>query len=360
MGRASSGGRRQFVSVNFHLAPAWKIRHLGTVNSPFINRFWCLTLGALLVALLAGCDPAAPSPPMRVGTFPWTGYEPLHVASDLGYFNGGTRVRLVEFSSSTQTLRALRNGSIEAATLTLDETLLLAEDLPDIRVVLAMDISHGADVVLGRPGMVDKLADLRGRRVGYEATALGAYVLSRALETAGLRADEVIPVSVQLDEHEKAYSSGRVDAIVTFDPMRSRVLAAGGREVFNSTQMPGEIVDTLVVRQGYLEKHPEAVETLLRGWFKVLDYRKQSPEDATRRLAERLRLTPEQTRDAYRLLLLPDLAENRRMLGGASPAQRAATERLGAVMLRHKLLRRPPALDALFDARALERLETGR
>jgi hypothetical protein len=61
---------------------------------------------------------------------------------------------------------------------TLDEVLLLAEDVPDVRVVLVLDVSQGADVILGRPEIA-RFDELRGRRVGYEATALDAFMLAR-------------------------------------------------------------------------------------------------------------------------------------------------------------------------------------
>src|SRR5262245_54856460 len=180
--------------------------------------FCRLVLWKVLVALVVGCD-SNPPPLLRVGTSSWPGYEPLHLAADLKYFGRATRLRLVEYSSATQTLRAFRNGSIEVATLTLDEVLLLAEDVPDLGVVLVMDSSRGADALLGRADMA-KVADLRGRRVGYEASATGAYMLSRALEMAGLGASDVTPVPVQFDEHEKAFTNRLVDAIVTFEPAR--------------------------------------------------------------------------------------------------------------------------------------------
>ena len=307
----------------------------------------------LLIAMMAGCS-AAPTVPLRVGLIPWLGYEPLNLAASLGYV-GPQAMRVVSFSSSTQTLRAFHDGSIDAAGLTLDETLLVAEDLPDVRAVLVMDVSNGADVVLGGPG-VTTLADLRGRRVGYEATALGAYMLARALESAGLRVEDVTPVSVQFDEHEKALADKAVDAVVTFEPARSRLLATGAHELFSSARIPGEIADLLVVRGAFLTEHPEAVDAAVSAWFKVQTYRRQSPDDASRRLGALLRLTPDPVREAYRLLNLPDLAENRRLLGGEVPALRPIAARLGATMLAKRILLAPPRLD-LFSAGSVNRFE---
>ncbi len=133
----------------------------------------------LLGALLLGCT-SKPEPVLRVGLNVWTGYEPLFLARDLGYIQD-SRVRLVEYGSASQAMRAFQNGAIDAAALTLDEVLLLAQYGERPRVVAVLDISAGGDVLIGHPD-IEQLPEIRGRRVGVEHTALGAYVLIRALQ----------------------------------------------------------------------------------------------------------------------------------------------------------------------------------
>ena len=70
---------------------------------------------------------------------------------------------------------------------------------------------------------------------------------------------------------------------VTFDPYRARFLQAGGKTLFDSTQIPGEIVDILAVRADVFKKHPTHVRALLTGWFGALEYIKADPKDAARR-----------------------------------------------------------------------------
>ncbi|MDQ6966158.1 MAG: hypothetical protein Q9M23_04455, partial [Mariprofundaceae bacterium] len=80
-----------------------------------------MLLALLLTQLLAACTPA-PKPDLRIGTNIWPGYEPLYLARSLGLFKD-TGISLIEYPSSTETMRALRHGSIEAGALTLDEAL---------------------------------------------------------------------------------------------------------------------------------------------------------------------------------------------------------------------------------------------
>lgn len=299
-----------------------------------------LGLAPLLIALWA-CGPA--EPPIRLGFFTWPGYEPFALAEQLGIYR--QPVHIVDYASATQVQRAFRNGDIEVAALTLDEVLLLAEDVPEVRVVLVLDVSHGADVILGRPEFAS-FAELRGRRVGYEATALGAYMLARAQELHGMAPGEVVPVSVQVDEHEAAYRAGRVDAIVTFEPYATRIIAAGARPLFDSSRIPDEIFDVLAVRADTLERRGGAVDDLVRAWFGVLRHIQTHPVDAGGRLAKGLGLHPGVATALYERLPLQGEKENRALLTGQPAGLSAAAVRLMRVMVAHGLLRQEPVAPA--------------
>lgn len=259
-------------------------------------------------------------------------------------------LRIVDYASAEQGLQAVRNGVAEVCPCTLDEALPLAADLPDLRIVQVLDSSYGADVILAQ-AEVPSLQALRGRRIGYEATALGAYVLTRGLATAGLSAADVTPVFLQVDEHERAFRERRVDAVVTYEPVRARLLAAGARSLFDSTQIPGEIVDVLVSRVSVVEGRTDALVAVVRGWLLAAERVRVRPEDTKLFLARRMALPPDEVLGAFAGIRLADLAENRAQLEGAPPRLAGVARRLGDTMVANRLLDRPPELDQLFDAR---------
>ena len=65
--------------------------------------------------------------------------------------------------SASDIMHAMRNDVLEGAALTLDETLSLIDDGIDLKVILVMDISNGADVLLAKPE-IQSIADLRGEK----------------------------------------------------------------------------------------------------------------------------------------------------------------------------------------------------
>ena len=322
-------------------------------SAPSRFRLW-LILWLLALVCVIGCESRS-KPPVRLATLPWPGYEPIVLGRDLGYYEKRS-VDILDFSTPTQVLRAFRNGAIDVGLLTMDQVLFLRQDIADLKIVLLLDFSNGADAVMAKPD-IGSLQDLRGRRIGYEANALGAYMLTRTLEQAGLRLHEVKAVSVELDEHEKAFRAGEVDAIVTSDPSRSRLLATGAKLLFDSSKIPNEITDVLVVRESYLKSNPEAVEALLRGWFKALKYMEANSEDAYKRIGWRLKSTPVELRDTFSLMKLLDLAENRRLLTGNPPGLLPSVHRLVDIMLAHKMIARPDAIETLFDGSLIEAIQ---
>src|SRR6202158_260598 len=151
-----------------------------------------------LVLTLSGCMRET-EPPLRIGTNVWIGSEPLYLARDLGYLDREA-VQLVEYPSASEVSRAFRNQAIDGMVISLDELFVLAVDGPQPKVVVIVDVSHGADVVVGRRGM-RAMKDLRGKRVAVESNALGAFVLSRALALNGMQASDVSIVHLETNEH---------------------------------------------------------------------------------------------------------------------------------------------------------------
>jgi NitT/TauT family transport system substrate-binding protein len=315
--------------------------------SPWRRAKQCLLLlPGLALALILGSCVREPEPPLRIGTNVWIGSEPLYLARELGHLDAKA-VRLVEYPSASEVLRAYRNQAIDGMSITLDELFVLAEDGLQPRAILVEDVSHGADGVVGRAGM-KTMKDLKGKRIAVESGALGAFMLSRALVLNGMQAGEVEMVHLESNEHSRAFEQRQIDGAVTMDPFRTQLLRAGGASLFDSTQIPGEIVDVVAVRSSVLDKQPDALRTLLAGWFKAIDYLKREPEDAGRRMGLRQQATGEQFLESLKGVRFPSREENLKMLAGAPPELTVTGGKLMALMLEAKLLRSAVNIEELL------------
>ncbi|WP_375772188.1 ABC transporter substrate-binding protein [Archangium gephyra] len=290
-------------------------------------------LAALL--LLGACTPT-PEPRLRMGTIPWPGNEPLFLGQELGLLPS-RYVHLVEYRSSAQLMRAFRNGAIDAVSASLEEVLSLEQLGHDPRVVLVLDASHGADCLMVRPDM-ESLSALAGRRVGSEESLLGMYMLTRVLEQARLRREDVRVEIGSLETQVETWQRGELDAVVTFEPYCQRLADLGARKLFDSSRIPGEIVDVLVVRKDFLEARPRQVDALLRGWFATLAWKQQHPEEAMQRMAGRLGLEPRRFHEASSGVRLMDEQAQRPLLTGSRPGLQETLERMGELLRYHQLL----------------------
>lgn len=305
-----------------------------------------LMLSLMLAPLLADA-----THPIRLGTNVWPGYEPLYLAAEREAWRERLGVRLVEYPSATEVIRAFRNRALEAAALTLDEVLTLREAQIPLKVIAVLDVSAGGDVILAKPE-IERFSDLRGRRVGVESSALGAFFLTRALEINGITLDEIEIVHLDVSAHLGAYNADRVDAVVTFEPVRTKLLNEGARELFSSRDIPGEVVDVLVVHAEVLDAHPDRLRALLAGWFRALDYLRDEPMAAASFTARRLKITPEEVIASYQGLELPDARRNAALL---KQGLRGTLQLLQQALIREGLLQQPQDTQGLIEAGLLPR-----
>lgn len=294
---------------------------------------------------LAGCANA--EMPLRVAVNGWIGYASLFLAQEQGHAPEAV-VRLVEFPSNTASVMALLNHDVAAAALTLDELLQAREGGLNIRAAMVFDESCGADVVMAHP-RVATLADLRGKRIGVESTAVGALMLSRLLDAAGLPATALVKVPLTADRHVAAYTSGAVDAVITFEPMASRLQQQGAHRLLDSSRFPGLIVDVLAVSADIDLRQAAQLRQLIQGHFQAIQHLQAHPAHASRLLSPHLQLASDAVLEAFKGIRMADAQDNRQWLAGSQPRLQASARAVGQTMLDSRLLQRPADVADLCD-----------
>ncbi len=305
-------------------------------------------LVGLLLTLVACSGPDEPG--FRLGLLTWPGNEPVHFAREVGAIDS-VRIEFVEFESPADLASAFRLSGIDAACLTADFAVDLAQASPDLRIVFVVSESVGADVVLAREEITDA-SELRGARIGVEVSPLGAHVLDGLLRHAGLEAADVELVSVDVADHREAFDEHDLDALVTYQPYAERVTEDDGLHVvFDSSEIPGEIVDVILTRQSVLETRERSLRHLIDGWTTTLERIDHDPA-AFVAFGARHEAVPEET---FRRMLagieIFDAADNRRLLVEETGATLEVLRRCEAALRRQGLIREPVDLSRLPDGR---------
>lgn len=310
---------------------------------------------ALLLTLLAGCD-RPPKPPLVFGASVWPGYETIYLAQSQGYFPQ-QGLRLTDYGHNAEVMQAFRNHTIQAAGMTMDEALLLRREMPDLKIVLLFDASNGADVILAQPG-ITSMAQLRGKRVGVENTTLGVYFLSLALKQAGLGSRQISIVPLSLNEQEAAFREHKVDAVVTFDPVRARLLKMGAVPLFDSSRVPDKLLDVLVTRDEYIGEYHQELRQLVQGWARALDFLQQDRVKAIQLMAQREKVEPAQFEEALQGIKLLGLQRNREMILGDPPTATTSVDDLQRFMLNSGRLQVGQDASMLLDPTLLAEIKS--
>ncbi|OUS26799.1 hypothetical protein A9Q99_16400 [Gammaproteobacteria bacterium 45_16_T64] len=290
--------------------------------------------------------------PVKVGTILWPGYEPLHLAREYGLYEGHN-IDLVELASASDVIRAMANGSLHMATLTLDETIgLLASGL-DLSVIGILDVSKGADMVISHQPMTS-LENIEGKKIGVETGGVGGIMLAGFLEHAGVALEDVHIVPLNIQMHRDAFKLQAVDIVVTHEPTAGALLREGGHRIFDSSNIPDRIMDVLVVRTDWAVGHREQIQKIISGYFSARKSMHNNKLDAYRKMAQRSGIKYEDLVLGFEGLHLPNLGENRIWLTQCEKYLGQRIILLSALMMKQGLIDSLPAKNLVCDASWLE------
>jgi len=259
--------------------------------------------------LLAGCQPA--QPPVNLAGNTWLGYQPLYLALaerdcadcilELG---DNQQLQVTMLPSTTQVLRLLSTGQLDAAMLTLDEALTFQSETGiDICIASVLSYSNGADAVLTRPDF----DPAKAFQIGYEETALGGYMLRRTLELKGWAPERFTTRTLVPRRHVQALLDREIDVVISYEPYVSQLLKAGAVTLLDSRQLPGEIIDILVVRRQVWQQRQQLFTLLLNDiWPKGLARLQQPDAAALTLLSRNTELSLEELQQALAGMVFPD------------------------------------------------------
>lgn len=251
-----------------------------------------LTL-ALALTMLAGCavvptasgsTPSSEPVEVSMGFCTWTGYAPMFIAKEKGYFadaNINMDIKVIEDESTYASL--LTNGSVPFIATAQDPNIKMFANGAPIEYVLMMDSSCGADGLVVTAD-IQSIDDLKGKNVALDKSASSYYFFLTALENGSSLTEDDLNVIDMGDTTEAglAFMSGNVDAAIMWEPELSEALESveGAHAIVTSADYPKTIMDSLVVSKEYAKKNPEVVDAVAECWYKAVDYLKENPEDA--------------------------------------------------------------------------------
>ena len=229
------------------------------------------------------------SPSIVIGYSNWAGWWPWAIAESEGLFaKHNIDVEMRWYDNYSESMEDLANGYIDGNSQTLNDTITFAENaVKGEVVVLVNDNSAGNDKIIAAKG-INKVKELKNKRVAVEAGVVDDFLLTLALEKEGMSRSDVDIVDAETGAATEAFAAGQVDAVGAFPPFWLTALKRkGAKEITSSKDFPGAIPDLLVVTNELVNKHPDRVQALIDTWFDVLDFMAEDPERADEIMADR-------------------------------------------------------------------------
>ena len=172
-------------------------------------------------------------------------------------------------------------GKVDAAVMANMEALAMpAKAGVDTTVLLVGDYSNGNDAILVR-GISD-VKGLKGTEVYLVELSVSHYLLARALEMHGVKESELQVVNTSDSDIAPAFIANKSQkAVVTWNPMVMTIEQIPGvSKIFDSSKIPGEILDLLVINTKVLTDEPRFAEALVGAWYEVMSLMSQRGPEA--------------------------------------------------------------------------------
>lgn len=302
----------------------------------------------------------ADQPPLVIGYSNWAGWWPWAIAEEEGLFaKNGLNVRMQWFDGYLESMQALAAGQLDGNSQTLNDTISFAGEAINGEVaVLVNDNSAGNDKIIVAPG-IETIQDLKGKTVAIEEGVVDDFLLSLALEEAGMSRNDVIIKPLETGAAAAAFAAGQADAVGAFPPFWLTALQReGSKALITSAEFPGAIPDLLVVTEKLIEEKPEQVQALVKTWFDIREFMEQNPERSDEIMARRAGVSPEELqlfKEGTRFLTLEENVE------AFSPGDNMkhmpyAAERMADFMINVGFIDQKPDLDKILDGQFVNRL----
>lgn len=191
----------------------------------------------------------------------------------------GINVEITQINDYIESINQYTAGEYDACAMTnMDGLSIPAAGGVDTTALIAGDYSNGNDGLIMKDG--GPLEKIKGQKVNLVELSVSHYFLVRALESVGLSEPDITVVNTSDADMVSIYGTPDVTSVATWNPMLSEILdTQKGELVFDSSKIPGEIIDIMTANTETLKDNPDFGKALVGAWFETLELMKSdTPE----------------------------------------------------------------------------------
>jgi sulfonate transport system substrate-binding protein len=227
-----------------------------------------LLASALLVALFPGASLKAADKPKEI-RLDWATYNPVSVLLknkgllEKEFARDGISILWVQTVSSANALQFLNAGSIDLGSTAGSAALIARVNGNPIKSIYVFSRPEWTALVTTADSKINKVADLKGKKVAMVRGTDPHIFLVRALLSVGLTEKDITPVLVQQHaDGGTALLRGDVDAWAGLDPMMAQHEIEDGARLFYRNPA-ANTWGILNAREAFLKEQPDIARRVL-------------------------------------------------------------------------------------------------
>jgi sulfonate transport system substrate-binding protein len=248
--------------------------------------FWSrrsILASALFVGLVPSTALFAQDKPKEI-RIDWATYNPVSlVLKDKGllekeFAKDGITIRWVQSAGSNKALEFLNASSIDFGSTAGSAALVAKVNGNPIKSIYVYSRPEWTALVTGKNSAINKIEDLKGKRVAVTRGTDPHIFLVRALQSVKLTDKDITPVLLQHADGKAALIRGDVDAWAGLDPMMAAAEIEDGAKLFYRNK-DANTWGILNVREDFLKKHPDLVQRVLKVYEDARKYSLANPDE---------------------------------------------------------------------------------
>ncbi len=250
-----------------------------------------LATALLLLSLLPSHTIAAERTKFKIAWSIYVGWMPWGYGDSSGIVKKwadkyGIEIDVVQINDYIESINQYTAGQFDGCTMTnMDGLTIPAAGGVDSTALIVGDFSNGNDGVVLKGKKSFK--DIKGQNVNLVELSVSHYLLARGLESVGLAEKDIKVVNTSDADMVAVYGTKSVTAVTTWNPLLSEITAMpNSHKVFDSSAIPGEIIDLLVVNTDTLKKYPKFGKALTGAWYEIMATMSAKDKKGTEALTE--------------------------------------------------------------------------
>jgi len=180
------------------------------------------------------------------------------------YEKVGLNAEYVRFNAGPPIFAALRSGDVDIAYMGAPPAAIaIAQGIPVKAFVSEVDASNSESLVVHKDGGINKLSDLRGKKIAIWRGSSAEFALRKAMAKAGLTDNDLTILDVDVTTVIPAFAKKDIDGVFIWDPWAYRIQQKNGKQLVTDADVGIRMPAIWIGREDWLA-NPEAGKRFIK------------------------------------------------------------------------------------------------